>query len=56
MTPWLDIPEPEFRRFAVTVFQQCVLGKVFPAEAPLAQAWISAGGGYRGQWIWDTHQ
>ena len=52
--PWLDVPDPEFRHFVVTVFQQCVLGKVFPAEAPLNHPWMSPGGIYRGQWIWDT--
>ena len=54
VTPCLDIPDPAFRRLVVTVFQQCVLGKVFPPEAPLAHPWISPGGFYRGQWIWDT--
>ncbi len=37
-----------------TVYDKCVLGKVFPAEAPLEHNWIAPGGGYRGQWIWDT--
>ncbi len=36
------------------VFQKCILGKVFPAEAPMKHNWIAPGGGYRGQWIWDT--
>jgi hypothetical protein len=36
------------------VFQKCILGKVFPPEAPLQHNWIAPGGGYRGQWIWDT--
>jgi len=36
------------------VFQKCILGKVFPAEAPMNYNWIAPGGGYRGQWIWDT--
>ena len=52
--PWLDVPDPEFRCLVMTVFQQCVLGKVFPPEAPLRHPWISPGGFYRGQWIWDT--
>ncbi len=37
-----------------TVYDKCVLGKVFPAEAPMKHNWIAPGGGYRGQWIWDT--
>ena len=36
------------------IFDKCILGKVFPAEAPLNYNWISPGGKYRGQWIWDT--
>ncbi len=36
------------------VYDKCVLGKVFPPEAPLQHNWIAPGGGYRGQWIWDT--
>lgn len=37
-----------------TVYQNCILGKVFPPEEPLKQRWIGPGGGYKGQWIWDT--
>lgn len=37
-----------------TVYDNCVLGKLFPAEAPMKHNWIAPGGGYRGQWIWDT--
>ena len=37
-----------------TVYDKCVLGKVFPAEEPMKHNWIAPGGGYRGQWIWDT--
>jgi len=36
------------------VYQNCILGKVFPPEGTLKQRWIGPGGGYRGQWIWDT--
>ena len=36
------------------VYQNCILGKVFPPEGTLKQQWIGPGGGYRGQWIWDT--
>jgi len=36
------------------VYRNCILGKVFPPEGTLKQQWIGPGGGYRGQWIWDT--
>ena len=48
---WKD---PEVIRLAETVFEKCILGKIFPPEAPLERRWIAPGGGYRGQWIWDT--
>jgi len=48
---WKD---PAVIRLTEEVFQKCILGKVFPAEAPLKHNWISPGGKYRGQWIWDT--
>ncbi|MGI8905867.1 MAG: MGH1-like glycoside hydrolase domain-containing protein [Candidatus Sumerlaeaceae bacterium] len=41
-------------KLTVQAYQQCVLGKVFPPEDPFRHAWISPGGVYRGQWIWDT--
>ena len=48
---WQD---PAVIRLTEEVFQKCILGKVFPAEAPMKHNWIAPGGGYRGQWIWDT--
>ncbi len=48
---WKD---PAVIKLAEEVFQKCILGKVFPAEAPMKYNWISPGGKYRGQWIWDT--
>ncbi|MEI6972062.1 MAG: trehalase family glycosidase [bacterium] len=46
--------DPEVLRITEQVFEKCILGKVFPPEVPLAHPWISPGGCYRGQWIWDT--
>jgi len=48
---WKD---PAVIRLTEEVFQKCILGKVFPAEAPMNHNWIGPGGHYRGQWIWDT--
>lgn len=36
------------------VYDKCVLGKIFPPEAPMKHNWVAPGGGYHGQWIWDT--
>ena len=49
-----DSPDPAVIQLAEEVFRKCILGKMFPAEEPLKHNWISPGGGYRGQWIWDT--
>ena len=49
-----DSPDPAVIQLTENVFQKCILGKVFPAAAPLEHNWIGPGGGYKGQWIWDT--
>ncbi len=46
--------DPAIMALLEKVYSECVLGKVFPAEAPMEHNWIAPGGGYRGQWIWDT--
>jgi glycogen debranching enzyme len=46
--------DPAVMRLIGEVFDQCILGKLFPAEPPMRHNWISPGGHYRGQWIWDT--
>ncbi len=46
--------DPAVMKLTERVFQKCILGKVFPAEAPMKHNWIGPGGGYKGQWIWDT--
>lgn len=46
--------DPAVLRLTDRVFQKCILEKVFPAAAPMKHNWIGPGGGYKGQWIWDT--
>ncbi len=48
---WRD---PSVIQLTEKVYENCILGKVFPPEGTLKQQWIGPGGGYRGQWIWDT--
>jgi hypothetical protein len=48
---WKD---PAVGQLTEKVFQKCILSKLFPPEAPLQRNWIGPGGGYKGQWIWDT--
>ena len=54
MRSFFEWEDPAVIRLTEDVFQKCILGKVFPAEAPMKHNWIAPGGGYRGQWIWDT--
>lgn len=50
----LDTPDAALRTFAVTTYEQCVLGKLRAPAPPLAHAWLAPGGGYYAQWLWDT--
>lgn len=36
------------------VIRKCVFNKIMPPEGVLTGRWIKPGGGYNGQWIWDT--
>jgi glycogen debranching enzyme len=45
---------PEVGKLTTEVWEKCILDKIFPAEPPLNYNWIGPGGGYRGQWLWDT--
>lgn len=45
---------PELENFALDVYSTCVLDKIHAPDPPLAHAWIAPGGGYYGQWLWDT--
>ena len=49
-----DSPDPAVLKLANSVYQQCILGKVFAPRGALKHRWIAPGGGYNGQWIWDT--
>jgi putative isomerase len=42
------------RRLAADIFQHCILGKLRPPDPPLAHAWVTPGGNFIGQWLWDT--
>ena len=49
-----ESPDPAVLKLVDEVYQKCILGKIFPAQDPMLHNWIGPGGGYRGQWIWDT--
>ncbi len=46
--------DPAVLKLAETVYSKCILGKIHPAEGVLKHDWNAPGGGYHGQWIWDT--
>lgn len=51
---FLETDDPEVLRLAQDIFRECVLGKLRPPEGTLKRKWITAGGGFYGQWVWDT--
>src|ERR1039457_6257093 len=50
----LEVDDPGVRRLLEDILRECVLGKLRPPEGTLKRPWITAGGGFYGQWIWDT--
>ena len=50
----LEVEDPQVTRLIRDIFRECVLGKLRPPEGTLKRTWITAGGGFYGQWIWDT--
>ena len=52
--PLLDTDDSALFHLAVDAYHQCVLGKIRPVEPPFRYQWLAPGGGYQGQWLWDT--
>jgi hypothetical protein len=50
----IEADDPQVLRLVEDVFRECVLGKLRPPEGIFRRQWITAGGGFYGQWIWDT--
>jgi hypothetical protein len=50
----VEAKDPRTLRLVEDVFRECILGKLRPPEGILKRQWITAGGGFYGQWIWDT--
>jgi putative isomerase len=49
----VEAKDPKLLRLVEDVFRECVLGKVRPPEGILKRPWITAGGDFYGQWLWD---
>jgi glycogen debranching enzyme len=54
LKPLFITDDPAVWKFAVDVYEKCIFGRMQAAEPPLKHAWLVPGGGYVGQWIWDT--
>ena len=50
----LESDDPVLLKLVQDVFRECVLGKVRPPEGVIQRPWITAGGHFYGQWLWDT--
>ena len=48
------IDDPALKRLVTDIVQLCAFQHVLPPWPPLRHRFITPGGIYRGQWIWDT--
>jgi hypothetical protein len=54
LKPLLITKDPALWQLAINIFEHCILGRMQLAEPPLKHPWLVPGGGYVGQWLWDT--
>jgi glycogen debranching enzyme len=54
LDPLFTSPDPRVTDLVRDAYADCILGKVRPADPPLAHSYIVPGGGYYAQWLWDT--
>jgi glycogen debranching enzyme len=47
--------DPQLNSIAEKIFSQCIFSKLLdPLPPAMPNKWFSPGGGYVGQWVWDT--
>jgi len=47
--------DPQLNTIAEKIFSQCIFSKLLaPLPPAMPNKWFSPGGGYVGQWVWDT--
>jgi hypothetical protein len=51
---YFESDSEEVLRLTQSVFDHCILGKIHPPRGELKHRWLAPGGGYKGQWVWDT--
>ena len=51
---YFESDNPEVLKLVDSVYQKCILNKIIQPEGYLRRKWITPGGHYYGQWIWDT--
>jgi hypothetical protein len=54
LDPLFSSPDPRVMDLVRDAYADCILGKVRPADPPLAHSYLVPGGGYYAQWLWDT--
>ena len=54
LKPHLLTDDPALWKFTVDVYHNCIFDRMHSAEPPLHHDWLVPGGGYVGQWLWDT--
>jgi len=54
IAPLFECADAGFWRLTVDVYHQCILGKLRLPDPPLEHPWLTPGGDYVGQWLWDT--
>jgi hypothetical protein len=54
LRPLFVTDDPALFRFAADAYSQCILGKLRLPEPPFQHTWLTPGGMYNGQWLWDT--
>ncbi len=51
----VETESAELNALVEKLYADCVLGKLYPPRLPaIPNQWFSPGGGYVGQWVWDT--
>jgi hypothetical protein len=54
LRPIFRCDDPALWQLIADAYHDCVLGKLRDPEPPFRHPWLVPGGGYVGQWLWDT--
>ena len=51
---YFESNDPAILNLVSNIYQKCILNKIMLPKGYLRRKWITPGGEYNGQWIWDT--